>query len=79
MKTVDREDLIYKEECYKIVGVMIEVFKQLGSGYQEKYYQKGIAKELSIQGYEFTEQAYTPLFYKGERIGSYFVDFFSYS
>ena len=70
-----RDDLIYKEECYKIVGVLIEVFKQLGSGYQEKYYQKAIAKEFALQGYKFFEQVHIPLDYKGEKIGSYFVDF----
>lgn len=70
-----RDDLIYKDECYKIVGVLIEVFKQLGSGYQEKYYQKAIAKELTLRGHKFVEQAHIPLEYKGEKIGSYFVDF----
>jgi len=38
--------LVYPELSYKIIGSIFEVFNNLGYGYQEKYYQKAIAKEL---------------------------------
>ncbi|MBS4033877.1 MAG: hypothetical protein KGZ85_05390 [Ignavibacterium sp.] len=31
---------------YKIGGLLLEVFNQLGLGYQEKYYQKAIVVAL---------------------------------
>ena len=34
-----REDLVYKEECYKIVGILYQVFKELDSELLEKHYQ----------------------------------------
>lgn len=32
--------VIYPELSYKIVGILFEVYNQLGPGYQEKYYQR---------------------------------------
>jgi len=47
----------------------------LGSGYQEKYYQRAIARELNNRNIKFKEQVLVPLNFKGERIGKYFIDF----
>jgi hypothetical protein len=38
-----REDLIYKEECFKIIGLIFKVFNDIGYGYKEKFYQNAIA------------------------------------
>ena len=38
-----RNDLIYPELSYQIIGALFEVYKNLGSGYHEKYYQRAIA------------------------------------
>lgn len=70
-----RKDLIYPELSYQIVGILFEIFKQLGSGYQEKYYQKAIAIELKRCGLKYKEQVSISLDYKGEKIGNYFLDF----
>ncbi|MDP3697182.1 MAG: GxxExxY protein [Candidatus Taylorbacteria bacterium] len=70
-----RKDLIYPELSYQIVGILFEIYKQLGSGYQEKYYQKAIAIELKRCGLKYKEQVSTPFSYKGEKIGNYFLDF----
>ncbi len=75
---MEPDKLIYKDECYEVVSVLIEVYKQLGSGYQEKYYQKAIAHELQARKMSFNEQVYKPLMYKGNKIGSYFADFIIY-
>ena len=70
-----RQDLVYPELRYAIVGVLIEVFRELGSGYQEKYYQKSVALEFAKRKIKFQEQAFVPLTYKGESIGRYYIDF----
>lgn len=67
--------LIEKELSYEISGVTFEVYKTLGGGYQEKYYQRAIAKELKNRGIKFTEQLPVPLTFKGENLGRYFLDF----
>ncbi len=74
MKNI-REDLVHKELCYKIGGVLIEVFKQLGSGHREQYYQRGVAEELKRQGLDFKQQVRVELNYKDAPIGIYILDF----
>lgn len=39
-------ELLYKELSYKIVGVLFNIYNELGYGYQEKYYQKATASGL---------------------------------
>lgn len=70
-----KEDLVYPEFSYRIMGVLFEIQRQLGSGYQEKYYQRCVAKELRDARLKFQEQAPIPLYYKGEKIGVYYLDF----
>ena len=34
--------VVYPKLSYRIVGILFEVYNQLGPGYQEKYYQRAI-------------------------------------
>ena len=70
-----RDDLVYPELSYKLIGILFEVHKNLGSQYQEKYYQRAIAIALKEQGIPFAEQVLVNLNFKGASIGRYFVDF----
>ena len=38
-----REDLVYPELSYVIVGCAFEVFNEIGPGHMELYYQKALA------------------------------------
>ncbi|MBU4299040.1 GxxExxY protein [Patescibacteria group bacterium] len=75
MKLVKRKDLIYPELSYIIVGILFEVYNNLGPGYKEKYYQKAVAVALRDAKMFFKEQDYSPLIYKGRLVGNYFFDF----
>ena len=55
--------------------MVFSVFNGLGYGYQEKYYQKAIAKTLKILSIPFKEQAPYNIRFKNEIIGRYFLDF----
>lgn len=66
---------MYPELSFKINGVLFEVFKQLGGGHQEKYYQKGVAIGLKNKGIRFMEQYHAPLKCFDETVGRYFLDF----
>lgn len=70
-----REDLVYYDECYKVVGILLSVYNQLGYGYEEKTYQKAIAIALKNAGYKFIEQLYAPVVFEGKVIDKNFFDF----
>lgn len=69
------DNIVYKELSYKVVGVIFEVFKELGYGFKERYYEDAIAKEFKNKGIEFKRQIPCKLKYKGEIIGNYRFDF----
>ena len=56
MTILTKEDLLYPELSFKIVGILFEVSNTLGYGYLEKYYQKAIAALLKKSNIEFKEQ-----------------------
>ena len=70
-----RKDLVLPELSYKIIGVLFDVFNNLGYEFREKYYQRAIAKAFRKIRVDFKEQVYSPIEYKGESIGGYFFDF----
>ena len=68
-------DLVHKELSYFIVGILFNVYNELGGGYQEKYYQRAIASELRKNNINFKEQVIVPLNYGDTGIGRYYIDF----
>jgi GxxExxY protein len=69
------DKVIYKELSYKIVGILFDVYNDLGYGYKEKYYENAIERELGINKIHFEKQVPFNLIYKGKRIGKLVVDF----
>lgn len=67
--------IIYPELSYQIVGVAFKVFNNLGYGYQEKYYQRGIALEFDAQKIPYEREKEIKLKYLNQSIGKYFLDF----
>ena len=68
-------ELILPELSYKVVGALFKVYNELGGGYQEKYYQRAVAKALRDAELQFQEQVTVPLLFGSEKIGRYFIDF----
>ncbi|MCK6650176.1 MAG: GxxExxY protein [Bacteroidia bacterium] len=75
MNRLKRGDILYPELSYKIVGVLYSVHNEMGSGFLERYYQKGIASELRKNQINFKEQVKVDLVLNGEIIASGVVDF----
>jgi len=69
-------ELVYKKECYEIVGCCYEVFNQFGFGLREKNYQKAIESVFDEKGIKYESQLYVPLKMNGKLIGKYFLDLF---
>jgi GxxExxY protein len=63
-------NLIFKEECYKIVGASFEVYKEKGCGFVEAVYQECLQMELEAQGIPFVAQSALKLQYKGRPLVS---------
>jgi GxxExxY protein len=59
-------DVLFKEECYQLVGACFEVYKEKGCGFLEPVYQECLAMELGIQEIPFEEQVGLVLDYKGQ-------------
>ena len=75
MRKVRRSDLVYPELSYRIIGILFEVYNELGPGLQEKYYQRAVASRLRKIKVKFSEQQKVNLTFKGQHIGHYFLDF----
>ena len=57
-------EIIYKDECYRIMGACFEVYKEKGSGFLEPVYQECLSIELRLQSIEFVEQPELKMNYK---------------
>src|SRR4030065_521921 len=73
MKT--KNNLIYANECYKIMGLVFNVYNNLGFGHKENFYQKALAREFKDNGIKFSEQLICKLKYKEKELGLYILDF----
>ena len=74
-KLLRRKDLIFPELSYTIIGILFEVYNNLGPGYKEKYYQKAIATFLQNMGIPFKEQVHCPIIFKDNNVGHCYLDF----
>ena len=72
---MEEEKIIYKDLSYKIVGILFEVYNELGYGYQEKYYEMAVAKCFVKEEILHKRQAPYRVMFKDEEIGKYYLDF----
>jgi len=69
-------DILYKEECYKIIGACMEVHKELGPGFLEPVYQEALSLEFSDKGITFEKEKEIHIFYKDKLLDKcYKADF----
>ena len=78
--TMTENNLIYKEESYRIIGAAIEVHNTLGYGFTEPIYQSALEKEFKLRGIDFEREKEFPLYYKEQLLDKNFrVDFFCFN
>ena len=70
-----RIDLVYPDLSYKVVGILFDVYNELGFGFSESHYQKAISLALIEKNIKFKEQVYNPVYFKEQIVGKYFLDF----
>jgi len=72
---VHKEDLLFPELSFQVVGILFEVHNTLGYGYLEKYYQKAIAALLTKAKIKFIEQALVEIVIADEVVAKGYADF----
>jgi len=70
-----KDKVVHKELSYKIVGILFEVYNELGYGYQEKYYERAVEKYFRDEKIKFKRQPCFNIAVRGEIVGKYFLDF----
>lgn len=74
------DQIIYKDEAYKIVGAMMSVHNELGCGFLEAIYQEALEIEFQLQGIPYEREKELDIVYKGRSIGKkYRPDFICYN
>ena len=72
-------DLIFKHECYAIIGACFEVYKDKGCGFHEPVYQECLGIEFEHCQIPATQQPGLSLVYRGRILAqTYFPDFLCY-
>jgi GxxExxY protein len=70
-------NLIYKEECYIIVGICMKVHKKLGKGFKEVVYKDAMEIELKKAGVCYEREKKFNIVYEGVILPHQFVaDYF---
>lgn len=67
------DNLLYKEEVFKIVGAAIEVHTELGNGFLEPVYQAALEVELNLRTIAFEPQKRLQIFYKGINLNKEYI------
>ncbi len=65
-------NLIYKEDAYKIIGCCMEVHNELGKGFQEIVYADALEIEFKNNNIEYSREKKFSINYKGVILPHYY-------
>jgi GxxExxY protein len=68
-------EIIYKEECKEIYGLLFKAQNELGTNFQEKHYQKIFESLLIKNNISYKKESPIRVEYEDKLIGSFFADF----
>jgi GxxExxY protein len=60
-------------ETYAVIGAAMEVHRELGCGLLECPYKDALEVEMNARGDPFRREVEVPVFYKGQRLRSFYV------
>ena len=66
-------ELIFKKECYQIIGACFEVYTDKGCGFLEPVFQECLELEFALQGLPAQAQVPISLQYKGRPWRTHYV------
>ncbi|MCR6630357.1 MAG: GxxExxY protein [Magnetospirillum sp.] len=74
-ENIDRKKY-FNELTHRVLGLCIEVHRELGPGLLESAYEEALAHELTLASLSFKRQQDRPLLYKGVKLDcGYRIDF----
>ena|SRR5690348_3781757 len=70
------EQLLYKQEVFRLIGLCMDIHRELGKGHDEIIYKDALVVELSRAGIPFYREKPYSISYKGTILPhSYYADF----
>ena len=63
-----KDELIYRDECYRIIGACLAVHQDKGNGFVEPVYQDALEIELKLAGIQFDAQHNYTIQYRGQSL-----------
>lgn len=74
------EDLLFKEECFKIIGLCMKIHTKLGKGFKEIVYKDALEVEFRNKQIPYIREKPFKIHYEGEILPHRFdADFFVYN
>ena len=73
-----KENLLLKDQTYRIIGVAMDVLNALGHGLHEKPYENALVVEFSLAKIPFEQQRRFPVIYKTVQVSEYVPDLIAY-
>lgn len=67
-------EIIYKELSYKIIGIAMEIHRELGYGYLEKVYENALLVLLKENNINAEQQKELSVNFRGYEVGKYIAD-----
>ena len=65
-------ELLYKEEIFQLVGLCMEIHRELGKGHDEVIYKDALVVELSRAGIPFSREKNYEITYKAVILPHYY-------
>jgi len=70
-----KQDLLYPELSFKIVGCAYTVFNEIGAGHKEIVFHKAMEQAMKNAAIPFKSELYYPVKFKSVTVGKNFFDF----
>ena len=74
-KNFYKPDLLYPELSYQIVGILFDIFLNLGYGYREIQYQKAVEIALNNADISYKKELPIKFLYKNQFLTTNYLDF----
>ena len=72
-------DILFKNESYRLIGLAMEVHRELGNGFLEAVYQEAFEILLKREGIPYAREKVLPIYFEGQKLTKeYIADFVCY-